>query len=941
MPSVLAEAILSITADDSPLRTQLGVVRGYISQQAGLMSGILATVGFAYAARQVLGFEGHMARLTGILSSSAESTDELATMTDRMRQAAIRMGATTMFSATQAADAMKELAQLGFEAEEVLTALPHVTNLAAAGQIDMGEAARFAAEMIRQLDLTADDFGRVSDILVMGANRTSSTVRSMGLAFSYVGSVGRQAGLSMEETAAAIGVLANQGEFGTRAGTTLRTILSQLAKTEFKGKLKDMLGGDFDIRDANNQLLPLPDIIDRFNAAMARLARPDRLAILTELFTQRGAAGFLKLMTAGGDALREFADEFENAGGAANQMRLIMEGTLIGAVMRFRAAISTLFSDMGGRFMIVRLIIGSIQGLVSAFLQAPDSARSFAAGVLEFVTVVTAANLLLPRLVGLLGIVGSMFAAPVVAAYQLAKGLASVVSIGRVFAVVMGLARLAIQALNVPMLILNGLTGTANLLIALLTGEIATLSTIVGVFAGILTGGLIAALALFSAGLAGAFTDESYAPYMKQLLGFIVDISSEIVGAVFGVAGWRGAWESLMDVAYVTLQTIYLFLEANQETITMIAAAVANVLGGAFSVLASIAVPVMTGIVSIFASLGRFISENSETWYEWGVRIIQIAQNVWSFLTTTWDKIAETVGPILEYLTSGSYDWSDALDTVTRVLQEIAYWTNNLGLSWDALTTAIAIVLSEMEDNSEATMNNIYAVIVATISAIAHGFANLGDYVVNVVSTWWDMFSTVAPAIGQIMMFYLDPRNWGESLPDHLIDVLDEAIGTWNTYVQSWADIGSDMGQAWLEAFDEASTPRPGDSPRTKALKQELADILRRMDELDDQERARARDRLERIREELMRRAPGGTRPEQPPGNERLENGKIQIIGILEMARRIQENIQGAQAADRQRQMAAGIDRAANAGEQTVEELQGVREALDRLDLGGEATFTA
>jgi TP901 family phage tail tape measure protein len=147
---------------------------------------------------------------------------------DALREQARQLGADTAFSATEAAEGMNYLAAAGFDANQVMAAMPGMLSLASAGSVELGEAASIASSILNGFGLEAEEAGRVADVLAKSAAATNAGVTDMGEAMSYVAPVARATGLSLEETAAAIGVMSNAGIQGSMAGTALRGSITAL-----------------------------------------------------------------------------------------------------------------------------------------------------------------------------------------------------------------------------------------------------------------------------------------------------------------------------------------------------------------------------------------------------------------------------------------------------------------------------------------------------------------------------------------------------------------------------------------------------------------------------------------------------------------------------------------------------------------------------------------
>ena len=277
------------------------------------------------------------------------------------------LGKTTMFSATQSANAMSELASAGFTTTEIMSAMPGLLDLAASGNIGLAEAANIASSTLRGFGLEASQSSHVSDVLAEAAARTNAGVTDMGMAMGYIAPVASAMGVSIEETAAAVGLLSNAGIQGSKAGTVLRSALSSLAKpSKEASELMANLG--FNAYDTNGKMIPLNKIIANLQKSMSGLTDEQKQNALVTIFGQEALSGMLALIAAGPDELNNLTNGFENCDGAAKEMADTMQNNLQGKVTQFKSALEGAGIAIGEN-LIPALTAGvnKITDIVSAF----------------------------------------------------------------------------------------------------------------------------------------------------------------------------------------------------------------------------------------------------------------------------------------------------------------------------------------------------------------------------------------------------------------------------------------------------------------------------------------------------------------------------------------------------------------------------------------------
>ena len=252
---------------------------------------------------------------------------------ERLYDQAKQLGATTSFTAGQVAGGQLSLARMGFSPAEIEASIPGVLNLARATGTDLAQAADIAAGTLRAFSLEAGEMNRVSDVLVATANNSAQTLDDLGESMKYVAPVAYQYGLSVEQTAKALGVLANLQIKGTMAGTSLRQVMLQLTDPAIQKQLEAQ---GVQILDNTGNLRPLGDVMIDVGRAMAKMTDAGRLALGKDLFGQRAVTAGLTLATQQFDGLSKAID---NANGVAARTAATMDSGLGGVLRILKSAI--------------------------------------------------------------------------------------------------------------------------------------------------------------------------------------------------------------------------------------------------------------------------------------------------------------------------------------------------------------------------------------------------------------------------------------------------------------------------------------------------------------------------------------------------------------------------------------------------------------------------
>lgn len=288
------------------------------------VAGTALTAVGATAVKTGSDFEVQMSRVKAISQATEQEFEQL-------RNQAIELGASTAFSASEAAEGMESLAAAGFETSEIMDAMPGLLDLAAASGESLASSSDIAAAALRGFGLDASEAAHVADVLAANANKTNSSVADTGDAMKYVAPFARAAGISLEETAAAIGIMANAGIQGSQAGTTLRGALSRLSKpTDAMATVMEKLGLAF--YDSNGKMKSLKEQIEMLSGAMDGLTDEQRNNYLVTLYGQEALSGMLALINEGSGSLNELTVAYKNCDGSAKEAAATMQDNLKGAV---------------------------------------------------------------------------------------------------------------------------------------------------------------------------------------------------------------------------------------------------------------------------------------------------------------------------------------------------------------------------------------------------------------------------------------------------------------------------------------------------------------------------------------------------------------------------------------------------------------------------------
>ena len=313
-------------------------------------------------------FNGQMSKVQAISGATAEDMELLSAK-------AREMGKNTKFSSTEAGQAYEYMAMAGWKTEDMLSGLDGIMSLAAASGEDLGTTSDIVTDALTAFGLTAKDSGHFADILAAASSNSNTNVRLMGETFKYVAPIAGALGYSSEETAEAIGLMANAGIKGSQAGTSLRKIMNEL-----QGEIKlsgDALG-DVTIQTANadGSMRSFSDILTDCRGAFSKMSESEKASAAESLVGQEAMSGFLALMNAAPEDIDKLSGAIENCDGTASDMSGTMQDNLQGDLTQLQSSVSELAVQFGD--LLTPYVREAAQGLkkfVDTIAGLPDGVK--------------------------------------------------------------------------------------------------------------------------------------------------------------------------------------------------------------------------------------------------------------------------------------------------------------------------------------------------------------------------------------------------------------------------------------------------------------------------------------------------------------------------------------------------------------------------------------
>lgn len=284
-----------------------GVVKNFAT------AGVAAASAFAaFSFKSGMEFEEQMSRVASI---SGATEQELQGLTEAARN----MGMTTKFTATESGQALEYMAMAGWKADQMIAGLPGIMNLAAASGEELSAVSDIVTDALTAFGLTASDAAHFSDVLAQTASNANTNVGLMGETFQYAAPVAGSLGYSVEDTAVAIGLMANAGIKGSNAGTALRGMLSNLAKpSDQVASYMDDLG--ISLTDVSGEIKPLSELMGDLRRSFSTLTEAQKAEYASGIAGKNAMSGLLAIVNASDEDFNKLTQAIAESDGAAQRM---------------------------------------------------------------------------------------------------------------------------------------------------------------------------------------------------------------------------------------------------------------------------------------------------------------------------------------------------------------------------------------------------------------------------------------------------------------------------------------------------------------------------------------------------------------------------------------------------------------------------------------------
>lgn len=688
---------------------------------------VIGGVGVA-AVKTAADFDSAMSQVAAVSGATGKDFDAL-------RNKAREMGAKTKFSATEAAEAMNYMAMAGWKTEDMLSGIEGIMNLAAASGEDLATTSDIVTDALTAFGLSAKDSGHFADILAAASSNANTNVSMMGETFKYCAPIAGALGFSAEDTAEAIGLMANAGIKSSQAGTALRTIMNNLAGDV---KISGKAIGDVTIAttNADGSMRDLSDILADCRSAFGNLTESEKAQAAESLVGKNAMSGFLALMNAGEGDIDKLSSAIDNCDGSAEKMAMTMQDNLAGQFTILKSQLQELAISFGDILMpAIRSIVSKLQGFVDKLNGMDEGTKR---------TIVTIA-LLVASIGPLLIIIGT--------------------TISKIGVAMQGFVKLA-NGISKLKIAIQGGTGVLGKLGAALGGISAPVLAVVAVIAV-----LVAAFVHlwktnegFRDAIIGTWTriKDTISGFCQGIvdrlnaLGFQFTDIVDVLKAV-----WNGFCQILAPIFEGVFNNIANILSTVTGVITGILDVFIGIFTGnwsrAWNGIKEIFSSIWNGISSFFSNIINVIKDVADvvlgwfgtSWNKVWINIKTFFEGIWNgiatFFTTIWETLKNVV--TVGIMAIGSI-LSAAFDIITLPFRFI--WENckEIIISvWDAIKSKVSTVIHAVASVISTVMNTIKTVFTTVWNAIKTVVTTVVNAIKSVVTTVFNAIKSTATTV--------------------------------------------------------------------------------------------------------------------------------------------------------------------------------------------------
>ena len=673
-------------------------------------------------------FDTSMSKVAAVSGATGKDLEAL-------RDKAREMGAKTKYSASEAAEAMNFMAMAGWKTEDMLSGINGIMNLAAASGEDLATTSDIVTDALTAFGLTAKDSGHFADILAAASSNANTNVGMMGETFKYCAPIAGALGFSAEDTAEAIGLMANAGIKSSQAGTSLRSIMNNLTGDI---KLSGAALGDATIAttNADGSMRGLSDILADCRGAFSQLSESEKANAAESLVGKNAMSGFLALMNAAPADIAKLSGAIDNCDGPSAKMADTLQDNLAGQLTILKSQLQELAIAFGEILMpAIRNIVSHVQAFIDKLNGMDEGTKQ---AVVKIALLVAAIG---PLLI-IIGTTISKVGTAMKAFSSLAQGIMTLSAKVGGMSGLMGKLGAAIGGISAPVVAVVAVVGTlAAAFIHLWNTNEGFREAIIGTWNRIKE---------TVSGFCQGIVDRLNA------LGFSFKDITDVIKTV---------WDGLCQFLAPVFEGVFNHIADILSTVTRVITGILDVFIGLFTGnwsqmwngIKEIFSSIWNGMVSFFTNIMNVLKGVADvvlgwfgtSWTEVWTNIKTFFEGIWngivSFFTGVWEGIKNTVQTAVMFIGSvleAAFDiiilpfrfiWENCKETVISV--------------WNRIKSVVTTVINAISSVVSTVMNAIKTVFSTVWNAIKTKVSTVVNSIKAVVTTVFNAIKSVASSV--------------------------------------------------------------------------------------------------------------------------------------------------------------------------------------------------
>ena len=730
-------------------------------------------------------FDSIMSKVSAISGTTGKDLDTL-------RDKAKEMGAQTKFSAVEAGEAFTYMAMAGWDTQQMIAGISGIMDLAAADGLDLATTSDIVTDALTAFGLQAKDSGHFADVLAKASSSANTNVSMLGESFKYVAPLAGAMGYSVEDTAVALGLMANSGIKAGQAGTALRAALSRMSKpTDKAAELMNKYG--LSITNTDGTVKSLSEVMTMLRDNMGELTEAEQLQSAATIFGQEAMSGMLAIINASDEDFNKLTGAINSADGTAQEMAKTLQDNLSGGIEELTGALETLAISFGELLIpIIREFVGHLQTVVDWLNSLDESTQRVILTVAAVAAAIGPVLLIFGKVISFIGTAAS--------------------SISNLVALIEG----AISTLGAAGVSIGSIAGPVGIVIAAIAALIAIIGAVIAAIVHMwktsedfrnslarMWGDLKEAFA--GIGDAARNLIDSLSPVigvLKEIIAVVWQLFSEIIGAY--VIGYLDFFvmsiSACLDVVSAIMNAWAALFRGDWEgfwkAIGDYYLAIWSVIEGYFRVVFQLLYDISSAFLHVFGleweDVMNFISNIITSTWEW---VKQTFLNLVDFFFNT----GEQMGGIFESC------WTSIKATVENAIGGITGLFDTYFPGWQSTLSGVMEGLESIFENGWMLIKNIVGGYVLTlIDLVTLDFDGLKSDLINITENIKTALSGIWQGIVTVI------KNYVEAFKINIVGIWsfikDATVNTWNAITTTISNAVAAIKNWIITTFNAAKT---------------------------------------------------------------------------------------------------------------------------------------